>query len=204
MSTAAASLHLEVISGNAPGSTIVVEDELVIGRHASGAGRLSDDAEISRQHARILREATGEYAIEDLGSSNGTFVNGLRIQSPRLLSLGDSIEAGATTLVVKEIVHPAPVETAAPDVADNPPSDPRSAPTMFARVPTSQVTPTPPQATPAPPQAPSQTKHAVPTPPLELTLKVDFDACEAWITLGKGGQVVRLVLEDGGWQTSAE
>ena len=104
-------LRLEVIGGNASGGTIVVEDELVIGRHAEGAGRLSEDEEISRQHARISREATGDYAIEDLGSSNGTFVNGLRIQSPRLLALGDSIEAGATTLVVRAIVAAA-LETA--------------------------------------------------------------------------------------------
>ncbi|HEY7935359.1 MAG TPA: FHA domain-containing protein [Solirubrobacteraceae bacterium] len=100
-------LSLEVISGNAAGETILVEDELVIGRHASGNGGLSDDEEISRQHARISREVTGDYAIEDLGSSNGTFVNGLRIQSSRLLSLGDSIETGATTLVVTEIAQPA-------------------------------------------------------------------------------------------------
>ena len=98
-------LRLEVISGNAIGDTIVVDDELVIGRHAEGAGRLSEDEEISRQHARISREATGDYAIEDLGSSNGTFVNGLRIQSPRLLALEDSIEVGATTLLVKAIVR---------------------------------------------------------------------------------------------------
>ena len=94
VSTASTYLRLEVISGVAPGSTLVVEDELVIGRHATGAGRLSEDEEISRQHARISREATGNYAIEDLGSSNGTFVNGLKIQSPRVLDVGDSIETG--------------------------------------------------------------------------------------------------------------
>jgi pSer/pThr/pTyr-binding forkhead associated (FHA) protein len=113
-------MRLEAISGNAAGTTILVEDELVIGRHAEGAGRLSEDEEISRQHARISREATGDYAIEDLGSSNGTFVNGLRINSPRLLSLGDSIETGATTLVVREIVQPragATVVSAVPDLA---------------------------------------------------------------------------------------
>jgi pSer/pThr/pTyr-binding forkhead associated (FHA) protein len=106
MSAARSSLRLEVISGNAAGNTFTVEDELVIGRHAEGAGRLAEDEEISRQHARISREATGEYAIEDLGSSNGTFVNGLRIQSPRLLSAGDSIETGTTTLVVRAIERP--------------------------------------------------------------------------------------------------
>jgi len=114
MSVASSSLRLEVISGNAPGNTITVDDELVIGRHAQGAGRLAEDEEISRQHARISRERTGDYAIEDLGSSNGTFVNGLRIQSPRLLSPGDSIETGATTLVVREIVRPQPVQPVPP------------------------------------------------------------------------------------------
>jgi pSer/pThr/pTyr-binding forkhead associated (FHA) protein len=112
MSAASSHMRLEVISGNATGTTITVEDELVIGRHASGAGRLSEDEELSRQHARVSREVTGDYAIEDLGSSNGTFVNGLRIQSPRLLSLGDSIETGATTLVVREIVQPQPAAQA--------------------------------------------------------------------------------------------
>jgi pSer/pThr/pTyr-binding forkhead associated (FHA) protein len=106
MSPATRYMRLEVISGNDLGNTITVEDELVIGRHADGPGRLAGDEEISRQHARISREATGDYAIEDLGSSNGTFVNGLRINSPRLLSLGDSIETGATTLVVREIAVP--------------------------------------------------------------------------------------------------
>jgi hypothetical protein len=125
-------LRLEVISGNATGDTIVVDDELVIGRHAEGAGRLSEDEEISRQHARISREATGDYAIEDLGSSNGTFVNGLRIQSPRLLALDDSIEVGATTLLVKAIVQPQPVQ--APRPAD-PPAPDRFSPTVFASSP---------------------------------------------------------------------
>ena len=106
MSPATRYMRLEVISGNDLGNTITVDDELVIGRHTDGAGRLAGDEEISRQHARISREVTGDYAIEDLGSSNGTFVNGLRIQSPRLLSLGDSIETGATTLVVREIAVP--------------------------------------------------------------------------------------------------
>lgn len=149
MSAAPSSLRLEVISGNAPGNTLTVDDELVIGRHAEGLGGLAADEELSRQHARISRELTGDYAIEDLGSSNGTFVNGLRIQSPRLLSPGDSIETGATTLVVREIVRP---------------------------------------------------QTAPPAPPLALSLTFDFDAREARIALGDGGETVRVVLEDGRWR----
>lgn len=226
MSTGSTYLRLEVISGNATGDTIVVDDELVIGRHAEGAGRLSEDEEISRQHARISREATGDYAIEDLGSSNGTFINGLRIQSPRLLTIGDSIEAGATTLVVRAIVQPQPVK-AAPE-ATGPPAPDRQSPTVFARSPViapapaaesaMSAEPAPPPSAPSPPGADQSTtqpvatdqstppSRAVPdadhTPPLALQLEVDFDAREARIALGEGGETVRLVLEDGHWRAA--
>ena len=50
----------------------------MIGRAASGEGRLGDDAELSRRHARVARDADGRLTIEDLGSANGTFVNGVR------------------------------------------------------------------------------------------------------------------------------
>jgi predicted component of type VI protein secretion system len=184
MTTRSTYLRLEVISGNGTGDTLVVEDELVIGRHAEGPGRLSEDEEISRQHARISREATGDYALEDLGSSNGTFVNGLRIQSPVLLSLGDSIEVGATTLVVRGIVQPEP-EPVAPDAGGH--AAARAAPTVFARVPVAQE--------PAEPAGP---------PPPPLRLEIDFDAREARLALGDGGETVRLVFVDGVWRVGSD
>jgi hypothetical protein len=164
MSTGSTYLRLEVISGNATGDTIVVEDELVIGRHADGAGRLSEDEEISRQHARISREATGDYAIEDLGSSNGTFVNGLRIQSPRLLALDDSIEVGATTLLVRAVVQPQPVQTPS---AAAPPAPDRHSPTVFARstVPSPAVAPAQEIASAAEAAAPVESSDP-PSPPV--------------------------------------
>jgi pSer/pThr/pTyr-binding forkhead associated (FHA) protein len=174
VSTGSTYLRLEVISGVSPGSTLVVEDELVIGRHATGPGRLSEDEEISRQHARISREAAGNYAIEDLGSSNGTFVNGLRIQSPRVLDIGDSIETGATTMVVRAVVEPEP--------EPEPVAQARAAPTVFARVPVVEPTP------------------AEQIPPPALKLEIDFDAREARIALGEGGETVRLVFADGAWR----
>lgn len=193
-------MRLEVISGVSPGSTLVVEDELVIGRHATGPGRLSEDEEISRQHARISREAAGNYAIEDLGSSNGTFVNGLRIQSPRVLDIGDSIETGATTLVVRAIVQPeaeveveveeavaeeaAAAEAAAAEPQATPASAARAAPTVFARVPIVEEAPAPGEE----------------IPPPALKLEIDFDAREARIALGESGETVRLVFADGVWR----
>lgn len=98
--------RLEVVAGRAIGMSILVDDELLIGRHAEGAGRLADDEEISRSHARLSLDRTGFCAIEDLGSTNGTYVNGLRITGPDTLSEGDTIEVGATTLVVRELPIP--------------------------------------------------------------------------------------------------
>ena len=58
------------------------------------------DLEISRKHARVVQRG-GYYWIEDLGSSNGTFVNGLRIFSPQVLQPGDEIRLGQTVLRVE-------------------------------------------------------------------------------------------------------
>ena len=216
MSADAVRMRLEVIAGNAAGTTITVEDALVIGRHADGAGRLSEDQEISRQHARISRERSGDYAIEDLGSSNGTFVNGLRIQSPRLLAPGDSIETGATTLVVREIERPEPAQPPPTEAPQASAPAGLSAPTVFARVPdlapvapaTAETAapggaqagdsgaPTEPSAT-AEPSAPAE-----PVPLLALSLEVDFEAREARIALGENGETVRMVLVDGVWRTA--
>src|ERR1700759_3571089 len=99
--------RLEVVAGRAIGMSILLDDELLIGRHADGAGRLADDEEISRSHARISLDRSGFCAIEDLGSTNGTFVNGLRITGPQTLAVGDTIEVGGTTLVVRELPIPA-------------------------------------------------------------------------------------------------
>ena len=48
------------------------------------------DSRISRRHARIVRDDQG-YALEDVGSRHGTFVNGEKITEPRQLQSGDQI-----------------------------------------------------------------------------------------------------------------
>jgi serine/threonine-protein kinase len=93
-------LRMKVSEGDARGRDIDLDDELVIGRQTAGDGNLAGDPEISRRHARIYR-AGRAWAIEDLGSSNGTFVNGLRIGGPQLLNPGDKVQVGTTTLVVE-------------------------------------------------------------------------------------------------------
>jgi pSer/pThr/pTyr-binding forkhead associated (FHA) protein len=101
-------LLLEVVAGNALGSQIEVEDDFLIGRQAPGAGTLADDHEISRHHARISRAPEGDFVIEDLASTNGTFVNGARIATPQRLADGDRVEVGGTTLVIHAPAEPVP------------------------------------------------------------------------------------------------
>src|SRR3954453_793645 len=88
---------LKVTAGNATGQDIQLEQELVIGRSTPGAGSLGGDSEISRVHARVYRDASGQLMVEDLGSTNGTFVNGNRISSPTPLRPGDQLRVGQTT-----------------------------------------------------------------------------------------------------------
>jgi pSer/pThr/pTyr-binding forkhead associated (FHA) protein len=100
---------------------------LLIGRDVSGEGKLDDDIELSRRHARIARRTEDEWEIEDVGSRNGTFVNGSRLEQPALLATGDAIDVGTTRLVVQvsaptmppERVEPSP--TVAGDAAPKPP-----------------------------------------------------------------------------------
>jgi peptidoglycan hydrolase-like protein with peptidoglycan-binding domain len=92
---------LEVISGPASGTRLKPRQKpLVLGREADDEGRLGDDAEISRRHARISRAEDGQVMVEDLGSTNGTFVNGERISGPTAVKAGDTVALGETTLRV--------------------------------------------------------------------------------------------------------
>jgi DNA-binding beta-propeller fold protein YncE len=92
---------LRILSGPAAGTTLQVAAELVLGREAEGGVSLGDDARLSRRHARILRAPGGGLLIEDLGSSNGTFVNGERIGAATSIRPGDRIRLGGSELVVE-------------------------------------------------------------------------------------------------------
>ena len=90
--------RIVVVSGAAAGSTFEVDHEFVVGRGESGMGNLRGDSEISRRHARFYRDENGRLLIEDLGSTNGTLVNGGTITGPRLLAAGDEVQLGGTML----------------------------------------------------------------------------------------------------------
>jgi|GEM_PF-1313670 sigma-B regulation protein RsbU (phosphoserine phosphatase) len=74
-------------------------DSLLIGRQEDAAIVLESLA-VSRQHARILCHG-GEYFVEDVGSSNGTFINGRRIHGPTRLAEGDALQIGPYVLSLR-------------------------------------------------------------------------------------------------------
>jgi signal transduction histidine kinase/CheY-like chemotaxis protein len=89
--------QVTVLEGCARGARFRVSESATIGR-SPDATIMLDDAEISRLHARISRTDPGAFLLEDLGSRNGTFVNGTRVNR-RLLALGDKIRVGPQTVL---------------------------------------------------------------------------------------------------------
>jgi signal transduction histidine kinase len=65
------------------------------------------DATISRRHAELTPD-DGAWVLRDLDSSNGTFVNGVRLSAPRTLRPGDQVRCGATLILFGEHVKPRP------------------------------------------------------------------------------------------------
>ena len=82
---------LKVISGPAAGESLGIEKEVVIGRE--GADLTITDPQISRRHTAV-RPVDDGVEIEDLGSLNGTFVNGERLSKPITLTSSGTIRIG--------------------------------------------------------------------------------------------------------------
>lgn len=99
-----------VTKGALTGQRLELEGELVIGRE--GVAVTIDDPELSRRHAAV-RPVEGGFEVEDLGSLNGTFVNGRRIEGPTKLSGGDTIKLGQNVLELEAARAPATVASSA-------------------------------------------------------------------------------------------
>ncbi|MHC4606564.1 MAG: sigma 54-interacting transcriptional regulator [Planctomycetota bacterium] len=88
--------HLKVLKGGNAGTSIAVEEELFVGRDPGNDIPVNDDT-ASRHHARLQR-VDRAHVIVDLGSNNGTFVNGERV-TERVLAHGDQVLIGKTLFV---------------------------------------------------------------------------------------------------------
>ena len=106
----ATSFVLTIQAGPIPGQQLQLERRsLLMGRDPS-CDLVLNDVEVSRRHARLIAQSGG-YAIEDLGSTNGTFVNEQRIKTVVPLQPGASIRLGDRVTLLYEAVQ---VETVVP------------------------------------------------------------------------------------------
>ena len=90
---------LDVVDGSAAGERLEIPDSgLLVGRSARSPGQLGGDPALSRQHVRFTPKPDGALLVEDLGSTNGTRVNGATIRGPFVAHPGDVVQVGETTL----------------------------------------------------------------------------------------------------------
>ncbi len=98
-----AQYQLVMHSGPTPGKTFLLEgDVLTIGREASNPIAIND-AEISRKHSQLVLQG-GKYVLTDLGSTNGTFVNGQRLTGQHVLQPGEVISLGEQISLLFEAI----------------------------------------------------------------------------------------------------
>jgi predicted component of type VI protein secretion system len=111
--------------GPLSGRRVEVDGELVLGRE--DATLTIEDEEISRRHA-VIRPTDGGIEIEDLGSTNGTYVNAVRIEEATRLAGGDTVKLGRSVLQVESVRAAATVAAAVPAAPAAPAPRPAAAP----------------------------------------------------------------------------
>jgi hypothetical protein len=137
------SFRLIVRRGPQPNQTYDLNKDIItVGRDITN-DIVINDPEVSRHHMRFTRGAGG-FTLEDLGSTNGTFINGQRLTGAKPLNNGDMIGLGETVTLGYEMVGPA---RSAPGVSDQ-----AAAPASpYARQPVPPPNQAPESQQPAPP-----------------------------------------------------
>ena len=179
--------QLTMRSGPTPGKTFPLEkEEILLGRDLANDIPISDP-EISRRHARFMMQGES-ILIEDLGSTNGTFLNGQRISSPQQLRAGDVITLGEDIVLAVEQEGFDPDATVVKSQTDlTARAIPQPAPS-YQRQPEPMPHPAP-QPTPTPAAYPEQavraqkTKKKMPAWLIVLIVAIVVIACVIAVTL---------------------
>lgn len=184
------SFQLTMRSGPTPGKIFPLsKGEMYVGRDMT-SDIVINDAEISRKHARFVLQGNS-YILEDLGSTNGSFVNGQRLMGPNALNPGDMIMFGENVGLVFEMAAYDPNATM---IASGPPM--MAPPPQYAPPPqpVQQYAPPPPQY--VPPQQPMYAQQMPPGPvePYYAQPPKKRGGCGRWFLAGCGCLVVILCL----------
>jgi pSer/pThr/pTyr-binding forkhead associated (FHA) protein len=93
--------HVAVVEGPNAGDTASLDQApVLIGRGSDAAIRLDDDY-VSTRHARIASSGD-QWFVEDLGSTNGTYIGSHRLTQPTTLQLGSQVRIGKTVLELRK------------------------------------------------------------------------------------------------------
>jgi pSer/pThr/pTyr-binding forkhead associated (FHA) protein len=104
---------LQVVRGRSANTTLKLSDGVTsVGRHNDCWIRIKS-SQVSRRHCEIF-ESGGRLTVRDLGSSNGTYVNGKRVLGQQALTTGDELTLGAVTLRVAKLGQAAAVAPQGP------------------------------------------------------------------------------------------
>ena len=93
-------LILEIVEGPEAGKQVPLDGVLEVGRDPALPLHFEHDGQVSRRHARFAAQG-GNVTVEDLGSTNGTYVNEQPISTPRTLRPGDKVRMGLTVLELR-------------------------------------------------------------------------------------------------------
>ena len=184
---AAPSFQLTMRSGPTPGKEFPLEkEEILLGRDLANDIPISDP-EISRRHARFVMQGES-ILVEDLGSTNGTFLNGQRVSSPQQLRAGDVITLGEDIVLAVEQMGFDPDATVVKSQADlTARAVPQPAPS-YQQQPAPAPRPTP-QPAPVPAPYPEQAvrapkpKKKMPAWLIVLIVAIVVIACVIAVTL---------------------
>ena len=124
----AAQYQLVMHSGPTPGKVFPLEGDLItIGREVEN-GITINDAEVSRKHTQFVFQG-GKFIVTDLGSTNGTFINGTRLTGQHILQPGEIISLGEQINLLFESVAQVDPNATMLSSGHTPPVIPRPAPT---------------------------------------------------------------------------
>ena len=96
---------------------LLADGDNLLGRGLDASARIGS-ATVSRRHARIVL-AAGGATIEDLGSKNGTYLNGRRLGGPATVVNGDAISLGSVRLVFRAVSATDSTQTSAEPPGDS-------------------------------------------------------------------------------------
>ncbi len=99
---------LRCTGGPCAGETITIDSELLFGREEPDPGRLGGDERLSRRHARVFLDESGRAVVEDLGSTNGTWINQQQLSEARVCANGDVLRVGRSTFEIELPIGSAP------------------------------------------------------------------------------------------------